>query len=411
MPEMQPTPAPDPATETRAMLALVLTRGLGPRLIARALEHCGSARGVLGASAGMLGEIDGISPKNAGKLKRAIDDAASQGGAADRELELAAKHNAAILSIAGPGYPALLKTIPDAPPVLWVKGALSPDDALSVAIVGSRKCSHYGREQADLICNGLAHAGVTVVSGGAYGIDIAAHEGALRAAKSGAAAHGGRTVAVLGSGLAKPYPAEHVGLLREIVAGGEGGQSCGAVVSEFPMQTEPRPENFLRRNRIISGMSLGVLVVEAGKRSGALSTARRCVDEHGRELMALPGRVDAAYAFGCHQIIREGWGRLVTGVSDILDVIGGEAPMLQAAVELATPVPAVDAGPSSESGGAASASSPDAQKIVAMLDEPRSLDEIAAWTGLPAGSVQAELTMLEIRGAVRREGGLFVRRR
>lgn len=409
MPETQPTPSPDSAT--RAMLALVLTRGLGPRLIARAVERCGSAAGVLGASAAQLGEVEGISPNNAGKLKRAIDDAASPGGAADRELELAAKHSAAVVSIDGPGYPALLKVIPDAPPVLWVKGELSPDDALSLAIVGSRKCSHYGREQADAIANGLAHAGVTVVSGGAYGIDIAAHEGALRAAKSGAAAHGGRTVAVLGSGLAKPYPAEHVGLLREIVAGGEGGGACGAVVSEFPMLTEPRPENFLRRNRIISGMSLGVLVVEAGKRSGALSTARRCVDEHGRELMALPGRVDSAYAHGCHQIIREGWGQLITGVSDILDVIGGEAPMLRAAAELSTPKGKLRSDTPSPSGGAVSASGPAAEKIVAMLDEPRSLDEIAAWTRLPAGSVQAELTMLEIRGAVSRQGGLFVRRR
>ncbi|XAL98778.1 DNA-processing protein DprA [Phycisphaeraceae bacterium D3-23] len=394
---------------TRAMLALVLTHGLGPRLIARAVDKCGSAMGVLGATAATLGEVEGISKKNAGKLKRAIDDAAAPGGAAERELALAAKHNAAVVAIDGPGYPALLKVIPDAPPVLWVKGRLSADDALSLAIVGSRKCSHYGREQADLIANGLAHAGVTVVSGGAYGIDIAAHEGALRAAKGGAAASGGRTVAVLGSGLAKPYPSEHVGLLRAIV---EEGGACGAVVSEFPMLTEPRPENFLRRNRIISGLSLGVLVVEAGKRSGALSTARRCVDEHGRELMALPGRVDSAYAFGCHQIIREGWGQLVTGVSDILDVIGGEAPMLDAARELcATPDSDAAALSSKRATASPMQASPESQKILETLDEPRSLDEIAAWTGLAAGQVQGELTMLEIRGAVKRQGGLFVRRR
>lgn len=396
----------DGHTATRAMLALVLTHGLGPRLIARAVDRCGSAEGVLGASAAVLGEVEGISQKNSGKLNRAIDDAAQPGGAADRELELAAKHNAVVVSVDGPGYPALLKVIPDAPPVLWVKGKLSPSDALSLAIVGSRKCSHYGREQADQIANGLAHSGVTVVSGGAYGIDIAAHEGALRAAKAGAAASGGRTVAVLGSGLAKPYPAEHIDLFREIVC--DNG-ACGAVVSEFPMQTEPRPENFLRRNRVISGMALGVLVVEAGKRSGALSTARRCVDEHGRELLALPGRVDSAYAHGCHEIIREGWGRLVTGVSDILDMIGGEGPMLQAAAELSQ-----TAGPDPSADAAVERPAEDdtpAGKIVVMLEEPRSLDEIAAWTGLPAGQVQAELTMLEIRGAVKRQGGLFVRRR
>ncbi|MEM9416488.1 MAG: DNA-processing protein DprA [Planctomycetota bacterium] len=408
---MSDSESPHPSDRaTHAMLALTLTRGLGPRLIARAVEKCGSAQGVLEASAAKLGEVAGISPKNAGKLKRAVDDAAAPGGAADRELELAAKHNAAVIAIDSPGYPALLKVIPDAPPVLWVKGKLSADDALSLAIVGSRKCSHYGREQADLIANGLAHSGVTVVSGGAYGIDVAAHEGAVRAAKAGAAAAGGRTVAVLGSGLAKPYPSEHVGLLREIV---EGGGVCGAVVSEFPMLTEPRPENFLRRNRIISGMSLGVLVVEAGKRSGALSTARRCVDEHGRELMALPGRVDTAYAHGCHQIIREGWGRLVTGVSDILDVIGGEAPMLDAARELGKTSEAGRASGSTPKPSATHAiqATSESQQILETLDEPRSLDEIAAWTGLPAGQVQGELTMLEIRGAVKRQGGLFVRRR
>lgn len=391
------------------MLALVLTRGLGPKLIARAVERCGSAEGVLGASAAVLGEVEGISVKNAGKLKRAIDASAEAGGPADREIELAAKHKARILAIDSPAYPGLLRPIDDAPPILWVKGKLAKSDALSLAIVGSRKCSHYGREQADQIANGLAHAGVTVVSGGAYGIDIAAHQGALRAAKLGEQSGGGRTIAVLGSGLAKPYPAEHIDLLREIVA--DGG-ACGAVVSEFPMQTEPRPENFLRRNRIISGLSLGVLVIEAGKRSGALSTARRCVDEHGRELMALPGRVDSAYAYGCHQIIREGWGRLVTGVSDILDILGGEAPMLTAITQSeSSPHTSKPADRNGEATSDALGDRPAGEKILATLTEARSLDEIAAWTGLPAGQVQAELTMLEIRGAVTRSGGLFVRRR
>ena len=375
------------------------------------IGRCGSAQAVLGAGAAVLSEVEGISAKRAGQLKRAVDEAAAPGGPADHELELAAKHGATLVPVDSPGYPALLRHIPDAPPVLWVKGKLCVSDALSLAIVGSRKCSHYGREQAGQIANGLAHSGVTVVSGGAYGIDIAAHEGALRAANAGAAANGGRTLVVLGSGLAKPYPAEHTGLFGEVVA---GGGACGAVVSEFPMLTEPRPENFLRRNRLISGLSLGVLVVEAGKRSGALSTARRCVDEHGRELMALPGRVDSAYAYGCHQIIREGWGRLVTGVPDILDVIGGEGPMLCAATE-STPRDAQGTAPIQDAASPAAladrpAGGPGGQ-ILGALEQPRSLDEIASWTGLPVGQVQAELTMLEIRGAVRREGGLFVRRR
>jgi DNA processing protein len=276
--------------------------------------------------------------------------------------------------------------------LLWVRGRFDKADALSLAIVGSRKCSHYGREQADLVANALARAGVTIVSGGAYGIDIAAHRGALRAAKTGV----GRTIAVLGSGLAKPYPSEHVDVFKEIV---ETGGDRGAVISEFPMTAEPRPENFLRRNRIVSGLCVGTLVVEAGRRSGALSTARRCIDEQGRELMALPGRVDAPQSEGCHQIIREGWGTLVTGVSDILDLIGEQAPMLDAVAEF-------DGEPSPTQEPSANGRS-----IVEVLDTPRSLDEIVSWTGLPANQVQTELTMLEIRGAVSRQGGLFVKRR
>ncbi len=376
---------------TRAWLTLTLTPGLGPTLITRLIEHAGGVEQALALTAAQLAEVHGISGKGAGRLKRAMDDTLSN-GALDREVDLINKHGAALLSLDDAGYPALLKAIPSAPPLLWVRGRLDPRDALSLAIVGSRRCSHYGREQADLIANALARSGVTIVSGGAYGIDIAAHRGALRAAKAGT----GRTVAVLGSGLAKPYPSEHVEVFKQIV---EGDSACGAVITEFPMTTEPRPENFLRRNRVISGLCVGTLVVEAGKRSGALSTARRCVDEQGRELMALPGRVDAPQSEGCHQIIREGWGTLVTGVSDILDLIGEQAPMLDAAAEIEGDEPA-PAQPSAQG-----------RSIVEVLDTPRSLDEIVSWTGLPAGEVQTELTMLEIRGAVSRQGGLFVKRR
>ena len=375
---------------TRAWLTLTLTPGLGPTLIARLIEHACDVEQALQLSAAQLAEIQGIPDKGAGKLKRAID-ATAQGDSLAREIDLIAKHGATLLSLDDADYPALLKTIPSAPPLLWIKGRFDPRDALSLAIVGSRKCSHYGREQADLIANALARSGVTIVSGGAYGIDIAAHRGALRATQSGL----GRTIAVLGSGLAKPYPNEHVDVFKEIVQ--EEGRH-GAVISEFPMTAEPRPENFLRRNRIVSGLCVGTLVVEASKRSGALSTARRCVDEQGRELMALPGRVDAPQSEGCHQIIREGWGTLVTGVSDILDLIGEQAPMLDAVAELSEASPAMQP-------------STNGRSIVDVLDTPRSLDEIVSWTGLPASQVQTELTLLEIRGAVARQGGLFVKRR
>ena len=379
--------------QTRAWLILNLTPGLGPTLIARLVHQAGGAVQALGCSAAKLAEVDGISSRGAGKLKRAID-ATLAGDIVKQEIDLIAQHDATVLSLDDPAYPALLKTIPAPPPLLWVKGQLLQDDALSLAIVGSRKCSHYGREQADLIGNAIAHSGVTVVSGGAYGIDIAAHRGALRAAKAGL----GRTIAVLGSGLANVYPTEHSGVFDAIV---QGSGDCGALVSEFPMLAGPRPEHFLRRNRVISGLSVGTLVVEAGKRSGALSTARRCVDEQGRELMVLPGRVDSPYSEGCHQILREGWGQLVTGVSDILDVIGGSGVMLDAAVEVCGEGACVTP----------KAASAKASPILEVLDTPRSLDEVVSWTGMDAGQVQSELTMLEIRGAVARQGGLFVKRR
>lgn len=384
---------------TRAWLTLTLTPGLGPTLIGRLVEYAGGAQQAVAMSAARLGEVQGISDKRAGHFKRAMDRTLA-GDTLGRELELIDGHNATLLSLDDPGYPALLRVIPAPPPLLWVRGRLQASDALSLAIVGSRRCSHYGREQADLIANALAHSGVAVVSGGAYGIDIAAHRGALRAAKCGA----GRTIAVLGSGLAKPYPSEHTGVFDEIA---EGDGQYGAVISEFPMSMSPRPENFLRRNRIISGLCVGTLVVEAGKRSGALSTARRCVDEQGRELMALPGRVDAPQSEGCHQIIREGWGRLVTGVSDVLDVLGDSASLLDAAAELVQgsgELPASTAGEADRHPGAGS-------PILEVLGAPRSLDEIVNWTGLDVSQVQTELTMLEIRGAVARQGGLFVKRR
>lgn len=377
--------------ETHAWLVLTLTPGLGPTRITRLVEYAGGVVEALGCSAGMLAEVQGISARGAGKLRCAIDRVL-EGDVLKREIDLIRKHHAKLLSLSDAGYPSLLKTIPAAPPLLWVRGRFAPGDSLSIAIVGSRKCSHYGREQADFIANAMAHSGVTIVSGGAYGIDAAAHRGALRAAKSGS----GRTIVVLGSGLAKPYPSEHVDLFKEVV---EGDGERGAVVSEFPILAEPRPENFLRRNRIVSGLCLGTLVVEAGKRSGALSTARRCVDEQGRELMALPGRVDSAHSAGCHQIIKEGWGRLVTGVSDVLDVLGDSAPMLDAVVEQGGAEPT------------AMAQAGDGSPILGVLDTARSLDEIVSWTGLSASEVQTELTMLEIRGAVARQGGLFVKRR
>lgn len=382
--------------ESRALLTLLLTPGLGPTLVGRCVEAFGSAESAVAATGQRLGGIRGISPDRAGELKRKIDSV-TRDGAVDRELEEAHRVGAQLIARRDPAYPKLLQHIPDPPPLLWVRGELREDDALGLGIVGSRKCSHYGREQADRFAAQCATSGLCIISGGAYGVDIAAHRATLRVK--------GRTVAVIGSGLGVPYPKDHVPVFDQIV-----NEGAGAVVSELPMSVGPKPENFPRRNRIISGMSLGVLVVEAAKRSGALITARLCVEEHGRECMAIPGRVDAPASAGCHQIIRDGWATLVTCASDVLDQLG-EAGQILKADSNDSPNQSTSGQAAMNNGSLFDQTASDSQKkIVEALDEPRSLDQLVSWTGFPAGPVQADLTMLEIRGVIQRKGGLFVRK-
>ncbi len=393
--------------EQDALLTLLLTPGLGPTLTARCVEAMGSAAAAVEATPQQLAGVRGISPGTAATLRSEFDAVRAR-GELDRERELMESHGVGLVTSADAEYPTLLGHIPDPPPLLWVRGSLREDDALAVGLVGSRKCSHYGREQADRFAQGVARAGLCVISGGAYGIDAAAHQGALRA--------GGRTIAVIGSGLANPYPKDHAKLFDQIV-----NEERGAVVSELPMSIAPRPENFPRRNRIISGMSLGILVIEAALRSGALITARLCVEEHNRELMAVPGRVDSTTSAGCHKILREGWATLVTSPSDVIECLGEAGRLL----EVAQDKPALAGGGNgagkavapAKPAGAAGATpslftlnlSDSQQKVWDALDSSRGLDELVAWTGLPVHTLQADLTMLEIRGSVQRKGGLFHR--
>ncbi len=206
-------------------------------------------------------------------------------------------------------YPARLRTISDAPAVLFVKGTLLPADQQAMAIVGSRRASPYGRHVAAELAAGLAGRGFTVVSGMALGADAAAHEGCLRA--------GGRTIAVLGSGLDIVYPPEHVALYERIAA-------AGAVISEYPPGTPPARTNFPVRNRLISGLALGVVVVEAPEKSGALITATHAL-EQGREVFAVPGSVNSSQNRGAHQLLRDG-ARLVESVEDILEELSWQLP-------------------------------------------------------------------------------------
>ena len=373
--------AQDANTVSDGTLRLLLVKGLGPKTLHRLNEKLGSHEAIAGASANDLAAALQIKLGAAKALRDAID-------AADPHAERALMEEHAVrLVVAGDeDYPALLSQADDAPAALWVRGSFSADDSTSVAIVGSRQGTPYGREQAGRFAALLAQSGLTIVSGGAIGIDGEAHRGALRAK--------GRTIAVLACGLATAYPPEHGPLFDQIVASG------GAVVSEMPMATAPRATLFPRRNRIISGLSMGVLVIEAANRSGALITARIAAEEHGREVMALPGRVDSPASAGCNSAIRDGWAALVIDHADVLRQLDGAGHTIRGIVgkaqgrgEKATAAPTLFDLKLSDG----------QQAIVnALNDEGAALlvDVIAARTQLPLHQIMADLTLLQIRGVI-----------
>ncbi|MFK7884585.1 MAG: DNA-processing protein DprA [Phycisphaerales bacterium] len=394
---------PDTITkEAKGLLALTLAPGMGPVRIARVLGMFGSFERVLAASAAEIARVPGMGTKTASALLTALKNSDQ---AVERELETIGLAGASILTIADAGYPSLLKHIPAAPPVLCVRGQLQPNDAdrYTVSIVGSRKSTHYGIEQSTRFSGALARAGMTMVSGGARGIDTAAHRGAMDA--------GGRTIAVLGCGIAKCYPPENAALFDRIADGN------GAVISELPANTGPNAENFPARNRIISGLSLGVIVIEAGRKSGALITARHAADDHGREVMGIPGRVDSPASEGTHDLLKQG-AHLITDPADVLSILEGHARHLHAATHDAiTNDPTRTSGPPELFDSTRPPPTPignldDTQSsILAELDEARTADELGGRCGLDAGTLRAQLTMLEIAGHVRRTGSRFERAR
>ena len=370
-----------------ARLRLSMAPGLGPILTGRLERDLGGPLAVCSATAERMARVEGIGLKRADMIRRGIDAADVQ-----TERELIEASDVHLLSIDDPGYPSLLRHIPDPPPLLYLRGSIERADAVALAVVGSRQCTVYGREQADRLSGLCSQAGLTIVSGGARGIDTAAHRAALRT--------GGRTIAVLGCGLSHCYPQENEPLFEQITAG------QGAVISEMPMRSPPIAENFPRRNRIISGLSLGVLVVEASARSGALITARLAAEEHHREVMALPGRVDSVASVGCHKIVREGWATLVTGAGDILDCLGEAGQTLKAALGPETPQdPSRTLFDQPNLAG-------DAAKVYAgITTEPLSIDALCQSTGLAVGAIQAALMQLQLTGLVERLPGNSVKRR
>lgn len=294
----------------------------------------------------------------------------------DAEAELLARAGVGYLTWADTAYPEYLRHIFNPPAVLYYLGDIRPDDDPAVALVGSRRSTYYGREMAGRLAKELAGAGLTVVSGMARGIDTAAHRGALEGE--------GRTFAVLGSGLDVVYPPENRKLMREIAA-------HGAVISEFPLGSPPEPWHFPVRNRIISGLTRGTVVVEAAARSGALITAELAL-EQGRDVMAVPGNVTTPVSRGPHGLIKQG-ARLVESGADILEEIGVAAL----------------SGPPAAGGGAAAPLDPDEERVLKLIEaEPLAMDIIIRDAGLPSERVTAVLTLLEIKGIARRlPGGLF----
>jgi DNA processing protein len=361
-------------TETEACLTLNMVPNVGPVRLRKLLEVFETPDRVLSARAGELRQVDGVGAEIAesiAKWETLVDLAA--------ELRRIEEFGAKIITQSSPEYPPQLREIHNPPMVLYVWGSIEPRDHRAIGVVGSRNTSHYGLECAKKLSYQLAYAGLTVVSGLARGIDTAAHQGAL-AAK-------GRTIAVIGSGLMDLYPPENQALAEKITAD-------GAVVSEFPMTCAPSTQTFPYRNRIVAGWGCGVLVVEAGLKSGALITANQAL-EQGRLVYAVPGPIDRPTSAGSNRLIQQG-AKLVTGAGDVLDDLEMLFPEPRGAAAASRP-----AGPLS----------PEEESVLACLgDEGRSLDELTSDAGLPVHKISSTLLGLELKRLVKQLPGQNYRR-
>lgn len=358
-------------------IQLNLIQGVGPRIRRTLLDQFGSPSRILTANRQELLNVPGIGDK----LANAIIYRSSKSSPED-ELQRCREAGYQILFEESDNYPALLREMPDPPALLYCKGSLLPEDELAVAIVGSRKCTHYGLQQAEKIAGALARAGMTIVSGLARGIDQAAHTGALKA--------GGRTIAVMATGLSHIYPPEHLALSEQVA-------DQGALLTEFPLDQAPVAGLFPQRNRIISGLSMGVVLIEAGRKSGALHTARHA-NEQGRDVFAVPGRIDHPASAGCHDLIRDG-AMLVRSVEDILEGLAPASSPVRTAENREVHTPR-------------ELSLSDFERDVLNLVtlDPRHLNEIVESSNLDSSRILSTLTVLEMRKVVKRlPGGYLVR--
>ncbi len=365
------------------LVRFALTSGVGSITVNRLLRHFGNSSAILSAGEKELLEVKGLrKPQIAAVLEAAETNPRL-------ELEMAEEAGVKIIAYDDPSFPQQLLECNDPPYILYVKGELQPEDAAAVGIVGTRAASRYGCEQAERFGAGLSVSGYTVVSGLARGIDTFAHRGALSAR--------GRTIGVIGCGLNHVYPPENRDLYTEIPL-------SGAIISEFTMDTSPGKDTFPRRNRIIAGLSLGVLVIEAPERSGALITSRQAM-EMGREVFALPGRVDQENNSGSHKLIREG-ATLVCQPSDIIDEL--PKPEIKHHTPQ-TPVRAVSAPAEKTNKPSVKNDNRNKEEIILniLTKEPQHIDEISSKLNLSVGEVAATLMILEIKRQVGQETGKY----
>jgi DNA processing protein len=342
--------------------------GIGPVRMRRLLDYFGTAETAWYATHGDLigAGLEGKISDALAEVRRTLN--------LDREMERIHAAGAKVLTWESEEYPERLREVVDSPPVLYTLGDFAPPDSWAVAVVGTRRATAYGREVTARLTSELAEAGVTIISGLARGIDSGAHNAALDS--------GGRTIAVLGSGVDVIYPPENRGLAQRIVAEGRG-----AVISEFPLGTQPDAVNFPSRNRIISGLSLGVLVVEAAERSGALITVTFAL-EQGRDVFAVPGPITSRSSDGPNHLLKQG-AKCVTSARDILDELN--MGMVAEHVEAVRSLP----------------TDPTERKLLEYLQEStQHIDDLTNKSGLPASTVSAVLTMMELKGMVRHVGGM-----
>jgi DNA processing protein len=364
--DTDPTPSPAPALDLGSWLRLAAVPGVGRITAAHLLRHFGSPAAIFSAGIDQL--LQHVTPAQAHALCAPVSSATTR--LLDTTLVWLDQPGNRIVSLLDPAYPPLLAEIADPPLLLYIRGQHALLQGAALAIVGSRNASVQGQANARAFAESLSAAGLTIVSGLALGIDTAAHEGALRGC--------GSTAAIIGTGADRIYPARNAALARRIA-------EQGCMVSEYPLGTPPRPEHFPQRNRIISGLAAGVLVIEAAAGSGSLITARMA-SEQGRDVFALPGSIHATLSKGCHQLIREG-AQLVESSDDVLLALS-MAPLVRA---VPAPVPV--------------------SPLLALLgDDAMHIDAILALGTLSASALSAELLDLEMAGIVARlPGGMLQR--